>query len=217
MNTTLTVFDGWNLDVSNADEPRARDVDIAKRAGMTRPRDVRALIERNWDLLTPHGEIGVCGFKSQTSGGRPGTEYWLNEAQSVSLVSIMKTPAARALHSTMVRLFVAYRRGQLAAAPAPLSLDVAHGPRVGDVPNLRADISALCAVVAKASRCSLRQVHGFVRRTYRVPGIHHVAVLAWPAVKATLEALGLGKIHLATPRLLPPRNPRQVAMPWGPS
>lgn len=131
MTTALTVFEGWSLD-ADAAEPRARDVDIAQRAGLAQPRDIRQTIEKNWDELTAHGEIGVCALQPQTSGGRPATEYWLNEAQSVALVSLMRTPAARALRIILVRLFVAYRRGQFAPAPLSTQASAPIQARIGD-------------------------------------------------------------------------------------
>src|SRR3990167_1702787 len=150
MATTLTVFEGWGVDVTEAEDPRARDLDIGERAGMDRPREIRTVIHANWDLLTAHGEIRVCGYRPQTSsGGRPGTEYWLNEAQALALASVLRTPAARALHASMVRVFVAWRRGLLSAPAAPLPLDVAHGIRLRDNPLLRGEMRALCGMTAR--------------------------------------------------------------------
>ena len=205
------VFDGWDLDVADAEEPRVRDLDIATRAGLARPRDVRRIIDQNWDELTAHGEIRVCALCAQTSGGRPGREYWLNEAQSAALIAMLRTPMARELRIALVKLFVAYRRGQL-AAPTTLALDIVHGPRVGDNDLLRSEVSNMCAAVAKASRLPLRRVHGWVRRTFKVPGIHHLGVAIWPTVKDLLFQIILGKLAITSIRRLPPADDRQLRL-----
>jgi hypothetical protein len=78
-NVGLTEMDG---------EPRARDLDIADRLGFSQQRDIRKLIERHKAELQA---FGVCATVAQTSGpkgGRPATEYWLNEEQAL-LVSIL--------------------------------------------------------------------------------------------------------------------------------
>lgn len=210
MMQALVKVGGFNLSV-DGEEPRALDLEIAQCAGVARPRDVRTVIDRNWEELSAHGEIRVCGYQPQTSeGGRPGREYWLNEDQAVALVALMRTPKARELRIALVKCFRAYRDGLLPRAQ-PLSLDIAHGPRVGDVPNVREDLSALCAMTARASGHSLRRIHGFLRRTYRVPGIHHIALVLYPAVKQTLEAIGLGRLHLAR-ALSAPVDKRQLAL-----
>lgn len=207
-------FDGWDLDASSEDEPRVRDVDVASRAGLAQPRDVRRVIEKNWDELSAYGEIRISALGAQFRRGPKGREYWLNEEQATALLAMLKTPLARQLRIALVKLFVAYRRGLLAPVHT-VPLDFAHGPRLGDVPNLKADVSALCAMTARACGRSLRQVHGFVRRTYRVPGIHHLSVYVWSAVKQTLEQIALGGITIgpASRPALPPDR-RQVAMPW---
>jgi len=126
MPTTLTVFEGWGLETSDRDDPRARDLDIAERAGLERPRDVRRIIDANWDELAAHGEIRICALNAQTPG-RPGTEYWLNEDQAVALVSLMRTKVARHLRIMLVQVFGKWRRE---CRGVPLPLAVAHGIRL---------------------------------------------------------------------------------------
>lgn len=209
----LTKFEGWDLDTTSAGLPRVRDIEIGERACLAQPADIRRVIDKNWEELTTYGEIKVVALNAKTSGGRPGREYRLTEEQAVALMSMLKTPTARLLRMAMVRLFVAYRRAELAAPePATVQLEIAHGPRVGEVPNLRADISSLCAMTARASGQSVSKVHGFVRKTYRVPGIHHVAVVVWPAVKATLEQIALGRISIGPMRRALPADRRQLDM-----
>ena len=209
----LTKFEGWDLDASNADEPRVRDLDIAVRAGLSKPTDIRRVIDNNWDLLSAFGDIRISASSAPIRRGPKGREYWLNEEQATSLASMLKTSLGKQLHISLVKLFVAFRRGQI-AAPATVALDVVHGPRVGDVPALRAEVSNMCAAIAKATSLSLQRVHGWVRRTFKVSGIHSLGVVIWPTVKDLLFQIMLGKLTIARPvRMLPPDR-RQVSMPW---
>lgn len=100
----LTVFDG---------DPRALDLDIAKRLGFGRPRDIRKLIERNIAELE---RFGVCATVAQTSGpkgGRPGNEYWLNEEQSLLVAALSDAERAPEVRHMLIKVFVAWRRGHL--------------------------------------------------------------------------------------------------------
>lgn len=210
--TALTKLEGWDLDVASSEEPRVRDVDVAQRAGLAQPADIRRVIDRNWEELAAHGEIRISAHSAIIRRGPKGREYWLNEDQSVALVAMLRTKVARELRISLVRLFGAYRRGQV-APPTTVALDVVHGPRVGEVPMLKAEVSNMCASVAKATRIPLRRVHGWVRRTFRVPGVHHIGVVIWPTVKALLFEILLGKITIAAQSrgLLPPDR-RQLDM-----
>lgn len=216
----VETVDGWDLEVGSDGERRVLDVAIGARAGLARPRLVREVIRRNVAELEAHGDL--CRRQRQNSEslenarGRPAMEYLLNEDQAVALVALLRTPKARELRIALVRVFGAVRRRALeTGAASTLPLDVAHGARIGDVPNMRNEAAALCAMAARASGYGLRKVHGFVRRTYRVPGIYHVAVLAWPAVKATIEAVALGRLFIEGVRRLPPKkDPRQLPIRW---
>lgn len=197
MTSAVTIFHGWRLDTTDADEPRARDVDIAERAGLAQPRDVRRIIDKAWDELVSYGEIRVCAHSAQTSGGRPGHEYWLTEAQAVALVSMMRTSQAKSLRVEMVKLFVAYRRGQLAQQPAPFQLDVAHGPRVGDITTTKRELADACTVAARATRQTLSRIHGQLRKAFGIPGVYHLSAMLLPTAKAMLTEIATGRLVLA--------------------
>lgn len=95
-------------------EPRARDLDIAERLGFERPRTIRQLIERNRAELDG---FGVCCAVQQTSGvkgGRPATEFWLNEEQALLIATVSDAPKAPAVRAMLIKTFVAWRRGHLA-------------------------------------------------------------------------------------------------------
>ena len=218
MSTTtgVTAFEGWELDTSDPADPRARDVDIATRAGLTRPRDVRVVIEKNWDELTAHGEIRVCGLHPQTSGGRPGHEYWLNEAQSVALISMMRTPEARALRIAMVKLFVAWRRGQVEPPTGLIPDDTPSQScvmqaRIGDDVRLRACLKSLCDAAARTSGRSVQSIHGELRKPWGVASIYRIALTAYQHTAYVLRQIIDDSLSIH--RLAPYK--KQSEFPWG--
>jgi len=210
MVTTKTVsVDGWNLLVGDDDEPMVLDEELARRLGYARPRKVRDLIRRLFNDSDVRPTVGrtVVGVAERTV-----VTYHLTEAQALKVIAKSDTAVADAILDEVIDVFIKARKGLLLPRAQPLSLDIAHGPRVGDVPNVREDLSALCAMTARASGHSLRRIHGFLRRTYRVPGIHHIALVLYPAVKQTLEAIGLGRLHLARALPAAPVDKRQLAL-----
>jgi hypothetical protein len=91
-------------------EPRALDLDIGKRLGLTRPRDLRKLIERNLPELEA---FGTCATVAHVVRGNEVTEYWLNEEQALLVATLSEAPNAPAVRSMLIRTFVAWRRGHL--------------------------------------------------------------------------------------------------------
>lgn len=95
------------------EQPRARDLDIAERLGMARPRKIRDLIERNKAELESFGSLAPRWGKSR---GQEFTEFHLNEEQALLIATLSDAPKAAEVRSMLIRTFVAYRRGQLAPA-----------------------------------------------------------------------------------------------------
>lgn len=118
---TLALLDGDN------DQPRMRDLDLARELGFGRPRDVRQLIER-YETAGILNDIRVCGTVPQTPGGRPGREYWLTEEQALFIVAKSETPKATAMLQVVIRVFMLARRGLL--------------PSVGGSPEILAAVAA---------------------------------------------------------------------------
>lgn len=203
------VFEGWEIDASIGD-PLVRDTDIAVRAGLAQPRDVRRVIEKNRAELEMHGDLSMraCQARIEKTGAIRGfetravNEYWLNEAQALNLVALMRTERAAALRVGLVRLFVAWRKGA-AAPPAALALDVATGPRIGEHPTLRADLERQCRLAARASGRTVHAVHGLVRRVMRVPGVYQLPVLAWEFARRLLDSIALGEIAIPSRKKAP--------------
>lgn len=94
------------------DEPRVRDLDLAERLGFDRPRDIRKLIDRHRVEID---SFGICATVAQNhSGGRgrPTTEFYLNEEQSLLIATVSNAPAASVVRRALITTFVALRRGQ---------------------------------------------------------------------------------------------------------
>ena len=112
MGTQLTTAD---LHLMNG-EPSVLDLRLAEALDFERTRDIRKLVDRNMIELQSHGE--VCATVAQTSpeGGRPATEYHLNEAQAVLICMFSRTDKAAEVRTEIIRVFLAYRRGELTRA-----------------------------------------------------------------------------------------------------
>lgn len=108
-----TTFGGLRMrDDFEDKEPRIRDLELASRLGYGRPRDIRKLIEplHNAGKLR---NIRVCAVASQTSGGRPGLEYWLDEHSALKVISKSGMDPADLILDEMIAVFMAYHRGKL--------------------------------------------------------------------------------------------------------
>ena len=100
-------------------EPRVHDLALAERLGFDQPRDIRKLIKRNETKLL---KFGVCATVAQTSGelgGRPATEFYLNQKQAIFICMKSETERAFDVQIEIVHVFDAYLNGALNAAPAP--------------------------------------------------------------------------------------------------
>lgn len=108
MNNALTINDLHLV----ADEPRVLDTRIGERLGMAQPLDIRRTIETNRNELEMHGEVFAHSAKTSPKGGRPGTEYWLNEAQTLLLCMFSKTENAALIRKEVIEVYLAYRQGR---------------------------------------------------------------------------------------------------------
>ena len=186
--------------------PLVRDIDLAERAGLAATRNVRLVIQKNRAELEEHGLLSMrprrvriekrgatCGFED-----RDVLEYWLNEDQAVALVALLRTPMARALRVSLVKLFGAMRRGELVAAPVAFPIAEVHGSRVGET-HARTELMSWCALAALAHGVTLHRIHGALRRQYKVPSAYALSVSVWPTARAFLEALATKRLFLDAP------------------
>lgn len=110
----LTRVESWTLATGGfADgEPRVRDIELAEHLGYPRPRKIRDRIRE----LLASGKLNDSELRtvSVQSGGRPGEEFWLTEAQALKLVAKSETAKADAILDEVIRVFINARRGVLA-------------------------------------------------------------------------------------------------------
>lgn len=173
--SALTLSD---LNTTVNHEPRILDLRIAERLGMGNPRSIRETIEANRAELERYGSLSVVPTNPRKKGGRPGREFYLNEPQTVLLCMLSRTERAADVRQEVIEVFMAYRRGELAAPAKALSLadmDRArrmvaecrklHGPRAAQkmwrelgLPDVTPDQPALPAPAS-----SLEDGHAVVR------------------------------------------------------
>jgi len=93
-------------------ETRVLDTELAEALGVDRPRNIRNLIERHREELERYGSL-LHIRANLKKPGRPASAYYLNEAQAV-LVSVRSdAPNAAAAREAVIRVFMAWRRGEL--------------------------------------------------------------------------------------------------------
>lgn len=159
---TLSISD---LTTQNPDEPRILDTRIAKSLGMSRPTNIRQLIEANRDELETHGLVHAVRAPTRSGKGRVSetTEYHLNEAQTLLVCMFSRTDRAAQVRKQVIEVFMAYRRGQLSGQDgqlAPLADYFADGEYVVTLKDRR----VVTVVEAETldpppTRRDLRQMH----------------------------------------------------------
>lgn len=99
------------------DEPRCRDIDLAERLGFERPRDIRKIIERNLAEIETSGPARHHGaLLHRPQGGTVEVaEYWLTEEQALLVSVLSRAQNAPAVRAMLIKVFVAWRRGNLAS------------------------------------------------------------------------------------------------------
>lgn len=164
----LTVVNDWPIYNHKATrEPTVRDLDIAKRAGLAVPRDIRRTIKALLDAgeveLVPEGStiVGsdhdgpsprVYAVKVFASIGsdatREVTEYHMSELAALLLVFRLQTEKAKALRLDVAKTFLLVREGRFeeaarvangnAAPPQPDGLPVLTQTQLDAIERLRA-------------------------------------------------------------------------------
>lgn len=149
---TLPTLSPKELNTQVNHEPRLYDLRLAERLGFERPRDIRKMIERNRAELEGYGEI--CATVAQNTDprgrGRPGTEYYLNEGQSLLLCMFSRTEKAAEVRKEVIEVYMAYRidNGGLGAESRPVLDPPIFEPPVLDMaacdPAQREEFSIAC-------------------------------------------------------------------------
>lgn len=121
------------VDLSDsAGEPRVRDLRLAEVLEFSAPRQIRELIQRNQDELERYGVLSCRATNSSDplGRGRPGTEYWLNEAQALLIAMRSDAPRAADVRADIIAVFQAFRHGHLVPTTEAISqvIDAALRP-----------------------------------------------------------------------------------------
>lgn len=161
----LTLVNDWNIYTHKASkESTVRDLDIAKRAGLARPSNIRTVIKALVDageveLIPEGGDIGAreaCANLSPrvyevkvtyVSGkGRKEDlpEYHLNELASLLLVFRLQTEKAKALRLDVARTFLLVREGRFEEAAR-----VATGKATAPPLSIEAELAAIDRLLAE--------------------------------------------------------------------
>ncbi|PTS88225.1 hypothetical protein DBR17_04910 [Sphingomonas sp. HMWF008] len=100
-------------------EPRVLDLRLGERLGYGKAVRVRDVVRRNIGELECQGEVFRNLRTTSSSGGRPETEFYLNETQAVLVCMFARTPVARQVRAQIAEVFLAYRHGRLVPAAQP--------------------------------------------------------------------------------------------------
>lgn len=93
-------------------EPRVLDLRLAEALAFEDRHKIRDLIKRNLGELGRHGAVSATVAETSPQGGRPGNEYWLNEAQSLLICMFSRTERAADVRAQVITVFMAWRHQQ---------------------------------------------------------------------------------------------------------
>ncbi|PQJ95882.1 GIY-YIG nuclease family protein [Chromatium okenii] len=86
-------------------ELRIRDIDLAERLGFADPRMIRKLIKSNKEKLSEFSVLKVATKNFGDQGGRPATEYYLDQNQAIFICMKSETDNAKSVQIEIVKIF----------------------------------------------------------------------------------------------------------------
>lgn len=104
--------------IEEGGEVRVLDMTLAEKLGFERPRKIRDLIKRHRDALEGIGGLHRRGANPGPKGGRPGTAFFLNEAQAHFITAKAGTKIADIELARVAQVFTEFHRGNLIAKDA---------------------------------------------------------------------------------------------------
>jgi hypothetical protein len=104
-----------------------RDTDLAVKLGYDRPTNIRTLINRNLPALETMGTVLQieASFTSGNGTIKTATEYHLNQAQAVYIISKAGTDEAASMAIVIAEVFALFANGGLVASSAQAEAAVA--------------------------------------------------------------------------------------------
>lgn len=104
------------------EEPRVLDTDLAAALGMAQERSIRTIIKANSEELEGFGKLMAAPTVSGARGPAANA-FHLNEEQALVICMLSRTDRAKQVRAEVIRVFTAWRRGQLAPAVATIDTD----------------------------------------------------------------------------------------------
>jgi hypothetical protein len=151
-------------------EPRIHDLLLAERLGYGIPREIRRLIDRNISELERYGKL--CVTMPQSSGGRPSTDYHLNERQAILICMFGRTERAAQVREEIITVFMAWRHGQLApVSQATMTLTILNqelAPIRQELDRINGNVVHLVRRVDKIEPCVGSPRYDFSEETNRL-------------------------------------------------
>lgn len=213
--TRTEAVDGWVLSFASCEadgEPLFRDLDIAERAGLADPIDIRRTIERaikDGEITIPvaarNGELSCFGMvvpETIKTGVAPRqvNAYYLDEEATLEILMRLRTPAARALRKDVRRVYLAWRRGHLVAAPLALDTATVSSARIRDNPAAMATLRRAIKRIVLATGCTTQRVYGLIRKTEKPSSAFDLSVLRLEPLVRWLEQIESGAVALLSKR-----------------
>lgn len=143
-----------------ANEPRVRDVRLGEVLGFGRAERVRDVVARHKGELLSHGSLPQVAVNPGPKGGRPTSEYYLNEAQALLVCMFARTAKAAEIRKQVIEVFLAWRRGELAQASA------APDPTVTILRRLEERLTAMEQTGRKLSELMIAPVESALSLTH---------------------------------------------------
>lgn len=209
---------------NRASEPRVLDVELARRAGMTRPRDVRVVIARaikdgsfreNEHFTISRFETAKSPEAPRKRGRTADIEYWLTEAGALKLMTRLRTPTADAMVDDMIRVYREALR-QLRDVSATLPIPVIGAPgtveeyldrlppngMVRDNPLWVKEFKRNIRRVADKQHLTWNRAEGWLRKSFGAVSYLRIPSLLVPEVRRILLLAEDGDIRIVI-RALP--------------
>lgn len=191
MHHVLTVHDL----VDHGGEPTILDLKLAELLGYAKPRDIRPLILRHMEEIEKFGAVH-CGANIAISGKGRRTEvieYWLTMEQALLVATLSDAPLAPDVRHTIIRVFVAWKRGELTASPRAEHLPFDRRQALAEIREARLIYGPAAARALWSQSPHLPrtpEMHGPFEGPLRDPGRECLAhLLEWQAGRETVGEL----------------------------
>ncbi|MDR9811900.1 hypothetical protein [Rhizobium hidalgonense] len=96
-------------------EPRIHDLELARRLGYGRPAKIRDLIKSKADELARYGILSALEKAPEATGGRPTTEFFLNEGQAIRIATLADMVETPEVCEMVIKAYIEHRHSRIAA------------------------------------------------------------------------------------------------------